>query len=71
MGETKQMEGKQMTIKDEISRVEAARLLGVSTGVVKRCPIPFRQYHHKGKTIYRRADVLAFKAKSTKTGDAA
>ncbi|EIJ33372.1 hypothetical protein [Thiothrix nivea] len=60
-----------MTGKDEISRAEAARLLGVSAGVVKRCPIPFRQYRNRGKAIYCRDDVLAFKEKSTTTGTAA
>lgn len=50
-----------MTEKSEVSRSEAARLLGVSVSVVKGYPIPFRQYCTGGKAIYQRADVLAFK----------
>jgi hypothetical protein len=47
--------------KEEISRSEASRLLGVSVSVVKGYPIPFRQYCERGKAIYSRSDVLAFK----------
>lgn len=53
----------------EITRSAAAKLLGISDNTMKKLPINFRQYRPNGKALYRRRDVLAFKAKSTHTFD--
>lgn len=52
----------------DITRTQAARLLGVSVTAVKGYPIPFKQYIPKSKALYKRADVLAFMQGSTHTG---
>lgn len=53
---------------EEITRTEAAQLLGVSVTSVRQYPIPFRQYKPKSKAMYRRSDVLAFKQSSMHMG---
>lgn len=46
---------------EEISRAEAARLLGVTSPTLRRFPIPYRQYMKRGNCYYRKSDVLQFK----------
>lgn len=53
---------------EEITRSEAAKLLGVSHNSVKGYPIPFRQYRRGGKAIYQRTDVMAFKQSKVQVG---
>ncbi|UOG93188.1 MAG: hypothetical protein L3K52_05500 [Candidatus Thiothrix sulfatifontis] len=59
------------TDSEEITRSEAAALLGVSVTTVKGYPIPFRQYKPKSKAVYLKADVLAFKHSKIYPGDIA
>ena len=59
------------TDSEEITRSQAAALLGVSVTTVKGYPIPFRQYKPKSKAVYRKADVLAFKQSKIYHGDIA
>ncbi len=49
---------------EEISRLEAARLLGVSSATIRRYAIPFRQYGRREHCIYNKADVLRFRQES-------
>lgn len=49
---------------EEITRTQAARLLGVSVSSVRGYPIPFRQYKPRSKAMYCKADVLAFQESS-------
>lgn len=49
---------------EEITRTQAARLLGVSVSSVRGYPIPFRQYKPRSKAMYVRSDVLAFQESS-------
>lgn len=50
---------------EEISRAQAAKILGVSSHTMKTLPLSYRQYKPNGKAFYKKADVLAFKEKST------
>lgn len=59
------------TESEELTRSQAAELLGVSVTTVKGYPIPFRQYKPKSKAIYLKADVLAFKHSKFYPGDIA
>jgi hypothetical protein len=49
---------------EEITRTQAARLLGVSVSSVRGYPIPFRQYKPRSKAMYVKSDVLAFQEAS-------
>lgn len=49
---------------EEISRPEAAKLLGVSSATIRRYAIPFRQYGKRGRCFYKKADVLRFRQDS-------
>jgi hypothetical protein len=48
----------------EITRTQAAKLLGVSVSSVRGYPIPYRQYKPRSKAMYLKADVLAFQEAS-------
>lgn len=54
---------------EEITRTQAAKLLGVSVSIVRGYPIRYRQYKPKAKAIYLKADVLAFKQSKTYHGE--
>lgn len=50
---------------EEITRTQAAKILGVGSHTVKNLPLSYRQYKPMGKALYKKAEVLAFKEKST------
>lgn len=52
----------------EVSRSEAARILGVAGNTLKKIPIPFRQYRPGGRAMYRVVDLIEHRDNSYQVG---